>query len=298
MPTAQQLFDVSAKIRYLCRRKPKGRSSRPVILRLSKTNQNIKGKMKTDSFKSRFWAEVADSRALLHSIPSPALSLFAVSVVAMNLLANKELFSAKWIALDCGYALSWVSFLLMDIICKRFGPKASIKVSVFALILNLAVFLVFHLISLTPGHWGAYYDLSEISPAAALAAEEALNSTFAGSWYVVFGSAVAMLLSSVVNSVLNHMIGRRLKSDGYGAFALRSFVSTFIGQFVDNFTFTTLVSHVFFGWSWLQVAVCALTGSVVELLCEVVFSPLGYRQLKRWEARNVGQEYIDSHSQA
>ena len=246
--------------------------------------------MKT--FKSIVKADLEDNRRLLRSLPSWVLSVFAVCVVAMNILANKELFSASWIALDCGYALSWVSFLLMDIVCKRFGPRASMKVSVFALILNLAVFLVFHLISLTPGHWGAYYNFLDSAPEASLIADSALNATFAGTWYVVLGSALAMLLSSAVNSVSNHLIGKRLRTDGYGSFALRSFVSTFIGQFADNFVFSSVVSHYFFGWSWLQVAVCSLTGAVFELLCEVAFSPLGYRIVRKWEEAAVGGEYI------
>ena len=36
-----------------------------------------------------------------------------------------------------------------------------------------------------------------------------------------------------------------------------------------------------------------MTGALVELLCEVVFSPIGYRVSKKWAARGVGQEYLD-----
>ena len=235
-------------------------------------------------------------RILLRSIPSPVVMLFTVSVIAMNLLANKELFTTSWIALDCGYTLSWLSFLLMDMICKRFGPWASMKISVLALVTNLAVFAVFHLLSYTPGHWGAFYDFAEQNPGASEIADAALNSTIGGSWYVVIGSATAMLLSSAVNSFVNHFVGKRLKTNGYGAFALRSSISTLIAQFIDNFVFSTMVSHVLFGWSWLQVAVCSLTCAVTELICEMIFSPIGYRQAKKWEEENVGQAYLDFRS--
>ena len=63
-----------------------------------------------------------DYKVLLRSIPAPTVSTFILSVVLMNLLANKELVSLPWLALDCGFTLSWVSFLCMDMICKRFGP--------------------------------------------------------------------------------------------------------------------------------------------------------------------------------
>ena len=249
--------------------------------------------MSTKSIGKRLKAEVEDSRILLRSIPSPVVTLFAVSVIAMNLLANKELFSTSWIALDCGYTLSWLSFLLMDMICKRFGPRASMKISVLALVINLAVFAIFHLLSYTPGHWGAFYDFAGQNQDASLVADAALNSTIGGSWYVVIGSATAMLLSSAVNSFVNHFIGKRLKTNGYGAFALRSSVSTIIAQFIDNLVFSTMVSHVLFGWSWLQVIICSATCAVTELICEMIFSPIGYRQAKKWEEENVGQAYID-----
>ena len=63
--------------------------------------------------------EMEDYRILLRNIPSLVISLFIVSVIMMNLLANKELISFKYLALDCGFALSWVSFLCMDMLCKR-----------------------------------------------------------------------------------------------------------------------------------------------------------------------------------
>ena len=227
-----------------------------------------------------------DYKVLLRSIPASTVTLFIVSVIMMNLLANKELISLPWLALDCGFAVSWVSFLCMDMVCKRFGARASIMVSVMALGVNLAVSLVFWLLTLTPGMWGAYYDtgLFEVN--------DALNATIGGTWYVVLGSSCAMLTSSVVNSLLNQAIGRLEHKNTFGAFALRSYVSTGIAQFVDNLVFAIIVSHTFFGWTWLQVLTCSLTGAAAELLCEVFLSPVGYRVVRGWERENVGELYL------
>ncbi len=237
--------------------------------------------------------ELEDYKVLLRNIPSIVVALFFLSVVAMNLLANKELFTTDWLALDCGFTLSWISFLLMDMICKRFGAKAAMKLSIAALAVNLCVCGIFWLLSLTPGHWGEYYSFLDSDPAVAQAANLALNRTIGGSWYVVLGSALAMLVSSAVNSLSNHLIAKHLQRNNYGSFALRSFVSTALAQFVDNLIFATVVSHIFFGWTWTQVLVCSLTGALMELLCEVVFSPLGYRMAHQWEEEKVGQDYID-----
>ena len=227
-----------------------------------------------------------DYKVLLRSIPASTVTLFIVSVIMMNLLANKELIGLPWLALDCGFAVSWVSFLCMDMICKRFGARASIMVSVMALGINLGVSLVFWLLTLTPGMWGAYYDTG------LLEVNDALNATIGGTWYVVLGSSCAMLTSSVVNSLLNQAIGRLEHKNTFGAFALRSYVSTGIAQFVDNLVFAIIVSHTFFGWTWLQVLTCSLTGAAAELLCEVFLSPVGYRVVRGWERENVGELYL------
>lgn len=233
-----------------------------------------------------------DYKVLLRSIPASTVTLFIVSVIMMNLLANKELISLPWLALDCGFAVSWVSFLCMDMVCKRFGARASIMVSVMALGVNLAVSLVFWLLTLTPGMWGAYYDtgLFEVN--------DALNATIGGTWYVVLGSSLAMFVSAVVNSTLNQSLGRMLKKNNFASFAFRSYVSTGVGQFIDNLVFAIVVSHTFFGWTWVQVLMCSLTGAVAELLCEVFLSPVGYKVVRGWERENVGAEYLKRHATA
>ena len=236
--------------------------------------------------------EMEDYRILLRNIPSLVISLFIVSVIMMNLLANKEFVSMKYLALDCGFVLRWISFICMDMICKRFGAKAAAKISILAMFINLCVVLVFKLMSLTPGMWGEYYStgMTEVN--------DALNTTFGGSWYVVLGSSTAMVCAAICNSLINHGIARRLKTTGFGAFALRSFVSTGIAQFVDNFVFATIVSLHFFGWTWTQVICCSITGAVMELLCEVVFSPMGYRVSENWEREQVGEQYIQYRAKA
>ena len=231
--------------------------------------------------------ELEDYRALLRSIPSLVVSLFIVSVIMMNLLANKEFVTFKYFALDCGFLLSWVSFLCMDMICRRFGGKAAAKVSILAMAVNLCACGVFKISSVSPGKWGEYYStgMSEVN--------DALNTTFGGAWYVVLGSSVAMVLAAITNSAINMAVAGHLKNDDYRAFAARSFISTFTAQFVDNLTFALIVSYHFFGWTAAQVLVCSLTGAAAELLCEVIFSPAGYRISNNWKEENVGSRYFE-----
>lgn len=237
-------------------------------------------------------SELKDYRILLRNVPSMVISVFILSVVCMNLVAGKELFSSKYFCINCGLALSWISFLCMDCICKRFGAKASIKVSLLAMFVNVVTVGIFWMLSMTPGRWAAYYSASD--PAVGEYINAGLNSTFGSAWYVVLGSAIAMLLSSVVNAVLNELIGKKVDKGGYSGFAVRSFISTAVGQWVDNFVFSALVSHVFFGWNWTQVLICSTTSMVIELIAEAVFSPVGYKISKGWEKEGIGVEYLNA----
>ena len=91
-----------------------------------------------------------EMKILLRSIPATVVTLFAVSVVCMNLLANKTLLQLDWIALDGGILISWLSFMCMDIITKHFGPRASTLISIHASAINLLTCLIFFVASSIP----------------------------------------------------------------------------------------------------------------------------------------------------
>lgn len=230
--------------------------------------------------------ERRETEILLRSIPSTAVSLFVVSVICMNLLANKTLFQTEWIALDGGILISWLSFLCMDIITKYFGPKASNKIAILASIINALTCLVFYIASLIPSNARDY---------------SALDGLLGGTWFILLGSTVAFLVSALINNFLNWTIGKSFKKnpDGKLAYAARTYISTFISQFLDNLIFSVIVFVVFapifwdgFCWTLLQCAACALTGAVAELIMEIIFSPFGYKIVNKWKEHKVGQEYI------
>lgn len=226
-------------------------------------------------------------KILLRSIPAMVVTLFVVSVVCMNLLANKTLLQLDWIALDGGILISWLSFMCMDIITKHFGPKASNWVSILAVVINLLTCAIFFVASAIPSNAGDF---------------SAFDGIFGGTWFILLGSTIAFLASAVVNNTLNWIIGRsfRRNPDGKLAYAARTYISTFIGQFLDNFMFSIIVFVYFaprfwdgFHWTVLQCAMCALTGAVAELIMEIAFSPIGYRITQSWKEESVGKAYFD-----
>lgn len=224
---------------------------------------------------------------LLRTIPSVAVALFVVSVITMNLLANKTLVQTEYLAIDGGILVSWLSFMCMDIVTKHFGPKAATRLSVFAMLVNLLVCLIFYIVSIIPSKADDYSKFNEI---------------FGGTWFILLSSSIAFLASAIINNVMNWVIGKAFKKnpDGKLAFVTRAYVSTFIGQFFDNLIFAMLTFILFapifwdgFHWTFIQCVTCSLIGAGLELILEIVFSPFGYWICKNWKKQNIGHQYFE-----
>lgn len=231
--------------------------------------------------------ELNDFSVLLRNIPAVIMAMFVVAVIMMNLLANKTIVQTDWIALDAGIVISWLSFMSMDVITKHFGPKASTKVSIFATFINLLVCGIFWVVSIIPSTADDY---------------TAFNSIFGGTWFILLGSTIAFIASAFINNFLNWGIGQAFKKDPDGklAYVTRTYISTATGQFFDNLIFSMIVFMGFapifwdgFSWTFIQCLMCSLTGAVIELIFEVIFSPIGYKITQRWKANGIGKEYID-----
>ena len=224
---------------------------------------------------------------LLRTIPSVVVALFVVSVITMNLLANKTLVQTEYLAIDGGILVSWLSFMCMDIVTKHFGPKAATRLSIFAMLVNLLACLIFYVVSIIPSNADDYSKFNEI---------------FGGTWFILLSSSIAFLCSAIINNVMNWVIGKAFKKnpDGKLAFVTRSYISTFIGQFCDNLIFAILTFMLFapifwdgFHWTFVQCVTCSLIGAGLELILEVVFSPFGYWVCKNWKKQNIGHQYFE-----
>lgn len=238
-------------------------------------------------FKNKIIKEIKETKILLHNIPTLLVTLFVVSVICMNILANKTLVQNKWIAIDGGILISWLSFLCMDIITKYFGLKASNTISILAAIINLLTCFIFYITSIIPSNANNY---------------DALNSVLGGSWFILLSSTIAFLSSAFINNIINTLINNLLKNktNNKTTFMVSSYTSTFIGQFLDNFIFSILVFVCFapifwngFHWTILQCLTCAITGAILELILEILFSPIGYKIITKWEENNLGSQYFN-----
>ena len=231
-----------------------------------------------------------EATVLSRSVPGILFAIFISSLIMMNVLANKSIDThLSFLALDCGFIFSWVTFLVMDIVVKHFGLRAANILTVIGLVTNLFFALMMLAASFIPGEWSQSYvaGSEEII-------NNAMNLTFRNTWYVLFGSSVAYLISAILNNYLNHYIGKKFdKNNNFRGFVIRSYLSTFFAQFIDNLLFAFIVSYHFFDWTILQCITCALAGGIAELIFEVIFSPLAFKVCKRLDENSVGKEYLD-----
>ena len=231
---------------------------------------------------SWFCREFSMLSALIRSIPGTALALFVLSVITMNFLARITLLSLPWLAINAGILVSWLSFLWMDVVVKHFGARAANLLSLVAITANLLCSLVCVVISRV---W--HYP--------------ALDMIVGGQWSILLASTIAYVVSALTNNYTNVSIGRRFRRnpDGAAAYAARSFVSTFLSQIVDNFLFVYLAFVVFpllpgalpVRWTVEQCIGCSVACAGLELLTEMIFSPIGFRVLRQWREQDVGREY-------
>ncbi len=226
--------------------------------------------------------EFAMFSALIRSVPGTLTVLFAAAVIAMNFLARITILSLPWLAVNAGILVSWLAFLLMDIVVKHFGARAANLLSILAITANLLCTLVCVVI-------GRIWNYP------------ALDTVVGGQWSILLASTAAYVVSALTNNYTNVRIGRRFRKnpDGAAAYAARSFVSTFLSQIVDNFLFVFLAFVIFpmipgalpVRWTVSQCIGASVAGAVLELLTEVIFSPVGFYVLRSWKTHDVGSEY-------
>lgn len=242
-----------------------------------------------DFFNPKEWLKT------LRSVPSLALALITVATVLMNILANKSIINLPWLIQDAGILMSWVGFLVGDLLVKAFGSKNAIRVNLTCLGISLFISGLLAIVAVVPGEWSPVFDPTINPGDLGSNINAAVNSVMGNVWYVILGSAVASAVGLVVNGLTQGLLIKKIEAkhgDRYWGFFVASASSTMIGQIIDNMVFALLVSVKFFGWTWTQVMVCSLTGAIFELIIELVFSPLTYRISKNWKKNGIGTEWI------
>ena len=83
--------------------------------------------------KTWFSNDWKETKLLFRNLPAIPFAILCAALIVMNVLANKLIIETSWLSLDAGIIVSWVAFLAGDMLVKRFGPKASLKINIAAL---------------------------------------------------------------------------------------------------------------------------------------------------------------------
>ena len=221
----------------------------------------------------------------VREVPTVAVVFFVLSIVLMNQLAAYPLVETSWLCLDAGIFVAWFSFLAMDVVVKTFGPKKTNRLVLFGLVVNLFCCVVLMIPSIID----------------CVKANDFSLDSFIAPFWVLGASSVAFLISGVINTFVNHLIGVKMKEQNEKkAFIVRTYISTTIGQFLDNLVFAmlfTFPASLIGVWgagpqTILAIVGFAAVGALVELVCEIIFSPLGYNISRKWIADGIGTDFV------
>ena len=197
-----------------------------------------------DFFNPKEWLKT------LRSVPALALALITVATVLMNILANKSIINLPWLIQDAGILMSWVGFLVGDLLVKAFGSKNAIRVNLTCLGISLFISGLLAIVAVVPGEWSPVFDPTINPGDLGSNINAAVNSVMGNVWYVILGSAVASAVGLVVNGLTQGLLIKKIETkhgDRYWGFFVASAASTMIGQIIDNMVFALLVSVKFFG---------------------------------------------------
>lgn len=254
------------------------------------------------TFKEWIKKEVHETKVLFKGLPAIPFTMICLSFILMNLLATVALYNEWWIAGDVGIIVSWLAFLFGDMIVKRYGAKASIKIQIAALLVALFTMGILAAGSAIENSIyaeaianGEYYPMLSL-----FSWEFNINNGMVTLW-TLGASSLAFVVANVFNALVSKFVLLKFKKrTSFKAYATAAYISTFVGQFIDNlifaFSFTFFASRIgLWGMSPLTVLAmftCSLTGAILELVLEVIFSPIGYKIAEHWRKEGIGQEYI------
>ena len=205
-------------------------------------------------------------------------SIYVVVAVMMNVFAMKSLsFGTSIIICDGGLLISWLVFLISNVVVEVWGQRTSLVIVTFAAAVAFFMLCLGRLIVAIPTL--EYYENQA----------EAFAYIFSNGPRTICASIIAFWVGNFVNVHIIYVIKSYLEKrhkDNRFFFFLRAAVSTLFGQFVDNILFMTLA---FAPWgislyemTWYDIFTSSLAGTVIELVVEAFFVPLLTMPLVRW----------------
>ena len=204
--------------------------------------------------------------------------IYVVVAVTMNIFCMKSLsFGTSVIICDGGLLISWLVFLISNVIVEVWDERTSIVLVTFAAIVSFVVMLIARLIVFIP----TLPDYAEQANAFAL--------VFSNGPRTIIASVTAFWLGNFINVHIIAKIKARIEArrrDNSGKFFLRAAFSTLVGQLVDNWVFMTLafapIGLSVYEMAWFDITTAVLSGTVIELVLESCLVPFITIPVTKW----------------
>lgn len=195
---------------------------------------------------------------------SVLLCIYCVFTVMQNIFEMKTVGSATFALMGGGTVVSWITFLIMDIMSEVYGKKRAVSCFSLAGILNIVVVLLAQLIIFMPG---TYQDQNT-----------SFAQIFSNGPRTVLASFIAFWIGNYVNvHIMVKLKGSATKDSGF-LFWFRAVLSTIIGQLLDNAIFLVIAFAPLgisaFEMRWVDMISVVILGTSLETIIESVFVPL------------------------
>ena len=216
-----------------------------------------------------------------------ALSVGYIAVaVTMNIFCMKALsFGTSIILRDGGLLISWLVFLLSNVVVEVWDERTAIYLTTFSAITSFVLMVIGRLIVFIP-------TLPEYAEQA-----NAYAMIFSNGPRTIVASVMAFWVGNLVNVHIIFRIKTALekrRKDNRGRFFLRAAFSTLIGQLVDNALFMVLafapIGLSLYEMAWFDIMTSVFSGTVIELVIESCFVPFLTMPLTRWLQNKRKQE--------
>lgn len=192
---------------------------------------------------------------------------YCVISVMMNLLCMKPMsFGTGFIWMDGGLLISWVVFLISNVITEVYGKRPAIVVAGIATVVAFFSSVI-----------AAVEVYLPTLPEYAEQAEHFAN-IFSNGPRTILSSATAFFIGNVINVEIIDRFRLRAaanSNDNAARFTFRAVFSTIAGQLVDNALFQTLafapVGFSVYEMRWQDIGTAVATGTVIETVVEACF---------------------------
>ncbi len=195
--------------------------------------------------------------------------VYGVVAVTMNIFCMKGLsFGSSIIICDGGLLISWLVFLISNVIVEVWDERTSMKIVTVTAVVSFVIMLIGRMIVFIP-------TLPEYADQA-----NAFAQIFSNGPRTILASVSAFWIGNLVNVHIIYRIKNALEArsrDNRFLFFLRAAISTLVGQLVDNALFMTLafapIGLSVYEMAWKDIVSSVLSGTVIELVVEAFFVP-------------------------